>query len=264
MIRGNWQGGFVFCCHGVRFGVRTTDREVLVRMLRGLPPGWRFASGEAVEHLYSVTAGRDGERYHRLNVGIVRLGRSLQFDDLVSAFEADLQLRVAEFARRRVFVHAGVVGWNGGAIVLPGHSFTGKSTLVEALVRAGATYYSDEYAVFDGQGRVHPYARPIVQRLGPNGGSRQVVVEEIGGQVGGAPIEVKRVIFTQYRAGARWRPRECSPGRGTLGLLAHTIPARRKPAESLSVLSAALGGAIVLKGARGDAEASAKSILNLS
>jgi len=77
------------------------------------------------------------------------------------AFETDLQLYVAEMAPRRLFVHAGVVGWRGQAIIIPGRTFTGKTTLVAALVKAGATYYSDEYAVLDVRGRVHPYARPL-------------------------------------------------------------------------------------------------------
>jgi hypothetical protein len=31
---------------------------------------------------------------------------------------------------------------------------------VAELVRAGATYYSDEFAVLDSRGRVHPFPRP--------------------------------------------------------------------------------------------------------
>jgi hypothetical protein len=34
-------------------------------------------------------------------------------------------------------------------------SYSGKTTLVSELIRAGATYYSDEYAVIDERGRVH-------------------------------------------------------------------------------------------------------------
>ena len=77
------------------------------------------------------------------------------------AFEADVQLHVAEMAPERVFVHAGVVGYRGRGILLPGRSFAGKSILVRELVRAGAQYYSDEYAVLDSAGGVHPYPRPI-------------------------------------------------------------------------------------------------------
>jgi hypothetical protein len=66
---------------------------------------------------------------------------------------------VAENARRWIFVHAGVVAWRGQAIVIPGATQSGKTSLVAALVRAGAEYFSDEYAVFDARGRVHPLPR---------------------------------------------------------------------------------------------------------
>ncbi len=86
-------------------------------------------------------------------------------------FESDLQLYVADMAPDRVFVHAGVVVCQGRGILLPGRSFSGKSTLVAELIRAGAEYYSDEYAVLDSTGSVHPYPRPLSirqRRLGRN------------------------------------------------------------------------------------------------
>jgi predicted ATPase len=44
---------------------------------------------------------------------------------------------VATEAPRRVFVHAGVVGWKGQAILVPGRSYSGKTTLIAALMKAG-------------------------------------------------------------------------------------------------------------------------------
>ena len=68
---------------------------------------------------------------------------------------------VAFRAPDQIFLHAGAVAYLGRMIVLPAAALTGKSTLVAALVRAGATYYSDQFAVVDEQGRVHPYATPL-------------------------------------------------------------------------------------------------------
>src|SRR5277367_3536052 len=42
-------------------------------------------------------------------------------------------------------VHAGAVLWRGRALLLPGGTHAGKSSLVTELLRRGATYYSDEY-----------------------------------------------------------------------------------------------------------------------
>jgi hypothetical protein len=171
----------------------------------------------------------------------------------LDAFESDVRLYVAERARRRVFVHAGVVGWRGRAIVIPGRSFSGKSSLVAALVRAGATYYSDEYAVFDEQGRVHPFLSPLSLRNKDAERPTRHRAESLGRPPGGKPLTVGLVAVSEYRAGARWRPRQLTPGQGILALLANTVPARERPAAALAALQQAVVHAPVLKGMRGEA-----------
>jgi hypothetical protein len=96
----------------------------------------------------------------------------------------------------RVFVHAGVVGWKGKAIVIPGRSHSGQSTMVAELVRAGASYYSDEYAVFDYRGRVHPFPKDL--ELRDCGAFRQTRfgVETFGGQTARKPIPVGLMMET--------------------------------------------------------------------
>ena len=80
---------------------------------------------------------------------------------LLTAFNKHAELLTAYRAQDCLFVHAGVVGWQGKAILIPGRSFSGKTTLVKALIEAGATYYSDEFAILDRQGLVHPYPLPL-------------------------------------------------------------------------------------------------------
>src|SRR5437868_5284678 len=81
-----------------------------------------------------------------------------------------------------------------------------------SLVRAGATYYSDEYAVFDAQGRIHPFARRLSLRTEVPGRPERYEPEALGGRMGAKPLPVGLVAFSEYKAGARWRPRELSPG----------------------------------------------------
>jgi serine kinase of HPr protein (carbohydrate metabolism regulator) len=157
----------VVSSHGVRIGIRATDADVLNGIERLLPPGCTPSTALVVDVLYSIVAGGLGPTpaMRRLTLvygNDVRLGRGREIASLYDALESAMQAFVAEAARTRVFVHAAVVEWRGRAIVMPGNSFAGKSTLATAFVRAGGTYYSDEYAVFDEQGRVHPYPRPIV------------------------------------------------------------------------------------------------------
>jgi len=235
-------------------GIRTTDPRVLDALVRRLPPGWTPARTRRVERLYSlIVGGPTGARgIRRLNlvyVDEVRLARSLELDDVLHAFESDLALYVAEHARGRLFLHAGVVGWGDRAIVIPGASMSGKSRLVAALLEAGATYYSDEYAVLDGRGRVHAYPRPLSLRDGasppPAASTRR--------RARLAPLPVGLVVVTRYRAGARWRPRALSPGRAGIEMLTHAVAARRRPAAALRVLARALSSARAFRGARGEA-----------
>src|SRR5205085_11744707 len=98
---------------------------------------------------------------HVLYAGSTRVARDPALERLLEAFEADLHLYIATASPNLTFLHAGVVGWKGRAIVVPGSSFTGKTTLVREMLHLGATYYSDEFAVVDRSGLVHPFPRPL-------------------------------------------------------------------------------------------------------
>jgi hypothetical protein len=162
----DWRESICITSYGVRVGIRVNRKGVLEQVFPQLPPGWKPSRSRTVNRLYSILIGvkeRDGRR-QRLNVVYAddsRIAGTPKLDDAIDALESDLQLFVAETAPRRVFIHAGVVGLHGKAIVIPGRSFSGKTRLVAALVKAGAIYYSDEYAVIDEKGFVHHYARPL-------------------------------------------------------------------------------------------------------
>jgi len=139
---------------------------------------------------------------------------------------------------------------------------SGKTSLAAELVRGGADYYSDEYAVLDWQGRVHPYPKPLAMRREVGAKQKKCRVEEIGGVTGARPLPAGLVVVSPFKAGARWRPRQISAGQAVLELLANTIPARRKPEMVFPALQKAISGATALKGVRGEAETTARLILN--
>ncbi|MEO7556114.1 MAG: hypothetical protein ABIV94_05865 [Acidimicrobiales bacterium] len=160
---------------------------------------------------------------------------------------------MAEFAPAHVFVHAGAVAWNGRGVVIPGASYTGKSTLVAELVRAGATYLSDEYAVFDPSGRLHPYAKPLSLRRS-DGLQVDHSVESLGGSAGRESVELAVVISAPFAEPvAGWTASEVSCGQGVLLLLENAIAARRSAERCVSALGMAVQGAVTLCGPRGDA-----------
>jgi hypothetical protein len=253
-----WVTGMAFTSYGLRIGIRVDNPAILDQLVNRLPPGWRRSTTTVVDRLYSVIADGRSTRanvrgFNLLYAGAVRLAQTMEPQKVLEALESDLQLYVAEMARRRVFVHAGVVGWEGRAIVIPGRSFSGKSTLVAAFVRAGATYYSDEYAVFDARGFVHPFARALTLRRDGGGRPERRSVADLGGQRGDKPLPVGLVVVTKYQAGARWRPRPLSPGKATLALLANTVSIRRQPEIALAKLKRVVAHARALKGLRGEA-----------
>ena len=231
-----------------------------------LPPNAKPARGPRVRRLYSliVSGTKMGSNVRRFNIlyrDSVRLAGAKDTDPVLEALERDLQLYVAEKARRRVFVHAGVVGWQGKAIVIPGRTMTGKTTLVKALVEAGATYYSDEFAVLDERGRVHPYPKPLSIRGNGDGRTKEILPEALGGTTGVRPLPVGLVVATSYREAARWRPRQLLPGRAVMALLTHTVSVRRDPERALTTLRQVVADAQALKGVRGEASETAENLL---
>ena len=252
-----WSASRTILSYGVRIRIRTNQPEILSQLDEYFPPLWKPSTAKNFDRLFSLKIGRTHELFEADERGAKSRSLKIVLEDL----ERRIKMYVAEMARRRVFVHAGVVAWQGRAIVIPGRSYSGKTSLVAALVRAGATYYSDEYAVLDLQGRVHPYPQPLAIRQPDKFTQKKYPAAEIGGVTGTKPLRVSLVIVSNYQAGARWRPKKISVGQGVLELLNNTVPARRKPKVVLSVLQQAVTGAIILKCSRGEAKETARLIL---
>ena len=224
-----------------------------------LPPGWVPCAPDQADRTFSIVAVDLGTYGFARNDDVINHG--LELDLALAVLDAQVRLYIGVAAPERVFIHAGVVADGERLVVIPGQSFSGKTTLVAALARAGATYYSDEYAVLDADGLVHPYARRLAIRDLDAGRRRDQSVESFGGTVGTEPRPISAVVITRYREEAVWQPRELSAGEGAMALLANAVPARERPAQVMRTITAALEGAVVLEGERGEAEAAAPQIL---
>jgi hypothetical protein len=192
------------------------------------------------EDLYSLSANEEQ----------VDLG---PLDVTLETLERVARRFVAFNAPDHVFIHAGAVVHAGHAIILPGESFSGKSTLVAALVRAGATYFSDEYAVLDREGIVHPFQKPIALREQPGMVQTNYHISELGGRVGTDPAPLGLVVMAQYRRGARWEPRPITAAEIVIQMFGNTYLASDRPQQSMRTLRAAIRTATGLKGDRGEA-----------
>ena len=225
------------------------------------------AATATVDRLYSLRVAapprnpRRGLRhYHGLFADDALVARSLDIGGLLEGLRIDAERFVARHARRRVFVHAGAVTWRGRCLILPGSSGSGKSTLVAALVDNGASELSDEFAVFDRRGRVHPFPRSKPD-LASSYIRRSLGRGDPPGDPGLQPPALVAVL--RYRAGGDFRPRPLPRSRALLALLEHTVVARRSPARALEALAAGVRMAAAVQGSRGEAKAAAPALLRL-
>jgi hypothetical protein len=177
-------------------------------------------------------------------------------------FDSLVRILIAEFAKDVVFLHAGAVAWRGKAIILPGNSFYGKTTLVAELIRCGAEYYSDEYAVLDADGRVHPFDRPLSMRTdGESVVETYIPVEDLNGSAGRTPVPVGCVLFTKYEPESEPNYEFLSTGQGVVEIIAQTIAIKRNTEFAINVLKKTLSNAIIVKSPRRDAGKFARNLL---
>lgn len=265
LYRMRWGAKARFTIFGVRIGLRANVPELLDRLIALLPRESEALRCPNVDCLYSAVAsnhvqGCNKDRgYNLLFRNGRKLTKSKRWEDLHECFESDLDFYVAKTTPSWLFLHAGVIALQGQAIVLPGRSYCGKTTLVKAFLDAGATYYSDEFAVLDQKGDVHPFPRALSVRT--NGIPTKIAAEQFGAQVGQGPIPVGLVILARYKPGAQWRPNLLTPGGGMLGLLQNTLTGRLYPHFAIKTLEKVTRRARVLESARGEAADTAGWVL---
>ena len=246
--------------YGVGFAVQADTEELLAEARLRMPPGWHPGRSGRPRRAYGLKHAGDGVL---VDTEGTTLGRGLSHKGALDVLESDLQLFVAQHSRAFVFVHAGVVGFRGKALLFPGPSGAGKTTLVKALLKAGAAYYSDEYALLDIQGRVHPYPRALSVRSEGAGKIRLPVTPTVA-RTGRRPLPLAVVVQTEFFKGSRWQPRPLTRGEVVLLLLTNTVPARERPAEVMATLARAVSQADGFRTRRGNAEGVAVAALRLA
>lgn len=186
----------------------------------------------------------------------------LEFTGFEKQVESLIRNRIAELAPDHVFIHAGTVAIGGKALLLPGSSFAGKTTLVSELVRLGAEYYSDDFAVLDSEARVHPFPKPLSVRDREGSGAADVEVSLLRASVGVRPVECGLVFFTEYKRSSVWKPENLSGSEGLLRIIEHTVPIRVNTEFSLKVLNKLALRAIIGESYRAEADFEAIKLIN--
>ena len=235
-----WADRLMFDSFGVRIGIRINQPNFVRSLEQVLPPGRIASRSRRAHRLFSLIVGapdreESGHRFNLLYEGQERLARQRELAPVLKLLEVKLRRTVAEMAPRRVFVHAGVVAHRGRAIVIPGRTMSGKSTLVAELIKRGATYFSDEYAVLDEHGLVHPFAKPVsLRQAGPFYDAVDYAAEHFGATIGVAAVPVGLVVITRYLAGANWKSHTAHAWSRSVGvaLALHRRPPASSPRDS--------------------------------
>jgi hypothetical protein len=139
-------------------------------------------------------------------------------------------------SRAHYFVHAAVLVWRARALVLPGLSRAGKSTLALALVLAGAGYLSDELLAFTSAARAEPVPRALKIRDECVGYFPELAGRFVGTGEGrflpfaampaGARVEpapVGAIVVPRWSPAAEDRPQPLTRGEALLALAASSL-----------------------------------------
>jgi len=252
-----------FRSYDVDFSIISNDEKILISacevagsaLLGNIEPIDR-----AAEHQLVLEKQRGGVRF---SMNGEDYGVS-PWSNLAFFFNTCVRLLIAEYTVDRVFLHAGVVVWNGRSILFPGDSNSGKTTLVAEFLLRGATYYSDEYAILDDDGSVHPFPRPLSIRDRTNFSVRREKPAESFGSVSGhEPIPVDYVFLLKYKKFSRFVPREMSSGEAIMRLTQQAIPLRVNPKFTLLVLNKVCERASVMTSNRGNVNFVVDKIIDL-
>lgn len=240
--------------------VVTDCEETLMKLQRFLLPslpriGSEIAGAEVVFRVL-----RDGSGFQLSCDGMNEI--ACDFRALVTKAVSLLDAAIVRRLRNLTAVHAGAVELAGRALLLPGGTHVGKSGLVAELLRCGAVYLSDEYALIDARGQAHPYPRPLLLR---NGGPEQVPLlpEECNAQVGNAPVPVGWILALEYDPAATWRVAAVPQSEAFLILLRNTPHTLAESPRILTALGHASAGSECYAGRRGNAIEAAEHILRL-
>lgn len=246
---------------GVPIGLHAPD-EVAKELCRALTRRVSLTEcdrGGAVT--YELRQGRAGHDVVRLDgAGRELIDTADSIDRAAELIANDVHPWVAQHHPDLLFIHAGAVEWHGVGIVVPGRSLSGKSSLVAALLRAGANYLSDEFAPLDREGNIHPYPRHLSLRDG-EGKVSLVPAADFGARTATEPVPVRFVVDSRYVPGSSFDPERLRGAASLMSLVDNALVARSRPAFTMAIVAGLVPDVVVLRSPRGDAAATARTIL---
>lgn len=174
--------------------------------------------------------------------------------------ESSLSLFAAEHLQDLVALHAALIVTESGAIVFPGRTHSGKSTLAAAAQLRGLRVLSDEYTLVDtATGFVQGWPRPL--RIRTPRGIERICLDDHEQSLA---FESHPVLLV---ADLRFQPQpehivEISRADMAMHLLENTVCAKFRPEDSFRAALAVTKDSVCLGGRRAEAEAAWDRILD--
>lgn len=246
-------------CMGVSIGITSNNpafqNRVEKEMCEILPLQFKFIGHEHIDYLIKVTKGEHQAKEWIIYFEDEEIGRSFDKEIIYDLLVSRIRATVAEFTKDYVFLHAGAVSWKNKVLILPGKSRAGKTTLISELIRRGWEYFSDEFAILDNSGLVHPFTKKLsVRGIIDEHRQKDLPVESFGGRKAVAPLPAAYILLTNYKENLkRIKIKTTSAGSGVMANLANSISIRQNPSLVLEVLSVIASQTLVIEGNRGEA-----------
>ena len=236
---------------GVAVRVTWDGPEIGARIAEVLPPKFAALPDDVAAESFGLIT--DGPGVYTYTRGNSPVSSDLDLEFGLMMLQTQIRIFIGINAPGRIFVHAGAVAIGERAVILPGRSFSGKTSLVAEFLRAGATYLSDEFAVLDSDAMLHPYLTRLSVR-GEGDERSDVDATALGGIEATASMMLGAVVVTSYKPGAEWAPSEMTRGQAALALLNNTVAALERHTEAIAVFKRLTEGTLLLTGERGDAK----------
>jgi hypothetical protein len=252
---------FDLCAFGCSIRIENACPEIHDALERYiLPPLPRNGFRPSPEAVILKIARVDG-RYH-LTVNEMEAGSETDRAELLMAVLKAIDETVIYRLQTLKAVHAGAVVFENRAILIPGSTHAGKSSMVAELLRRGAKLLSDEYALIDKEGMAHSYPRPLLLRDSRLQQS-PVLPAELGAEFAREPVPVGWIMALEYGPESKWGVRKVSQSEALMILLRNTPHPMTKSPEMMESFLHAVSSAKCFAGSRGDAVQGADQILKL-